>query len=51
MTLFILWFIFYSDKPEENRFVSDKELLLIHEGKTENHKKVGKKVPYLVSFN
>jgi MFS family permease len=48
--LFILWFNFYNDQPKENKIVSSKELQTIYEGKTEAHKRAGRKVPYLVSF-
>ncbi|KAI6181596.1 hypothetical protein M3Y98_00845900 [Aphelenchoides besseyi] len=45
---FFAWFIFYTDRPEVNRYVSFTELLMIHEGKSEAHKKPTGRIPYLV---
>jgi hypothetical protein len=47
-SLFILWFFLYTDQPANNKFVSAKELLTIHEGKSEAHRKHTGKIPYWV---
>ncbi|PAV76679.1 hypothetical protein WR25_22211 isoform E [Diploscapter pachys] len=43
LTLFVVFFLFYTDSPEDNRFVSEAELKLIKTGK---HPTVRSKVPY-----
>ncbi|KAI6198001.1 hypothetical protein M3Y94_01292800 [Aphelenchoides besseyi] len=43
---FVAWFVFYTDRPEVNRFVSSTELLTIHESKSEAHKKPTGRIPY-----
>lgn len=47
MFLFTLWFIFYTDLPENNKFVSSKELKVIQEQKSEAHKAEKRKIPYV----
>ncbi|KAI6228969.1 hypothetical protein M3Y99_01168600 [Aphelenchoides fujianensis] len=47
LVVFMLWFAFYTDRPEINRFVSSTELAAIHEGKSEAHRKPPGKIPYL----
>ena len=38
-----------ADRPDDSRFVSERELAFIHEGKSEAHKRKIERVPYLVS--
>ncbi|CAD5212230.1 unnamed protein product [Bursaphelenchus xylophilus] len=44
--LFILWAIFYTDDPQNNKFVSKKELSIIHMDKSEAHRNHTGYVPY-----
>uniref|UniRef100_A0A914E8D9 Major facilitator superfamily (MFS) profile domain-containing protein n=1 Tax=Acrobeloides nanus TaxID=290746 RepID=A0A914E8D9_9BILA len=44
--LFILWFLWYSDEPQNNKNVSEKELEEIHKDKSLAHIKMDSFVPY-----
>lgn len=46
--LFITWFIFYTDDPAINFFVSKRELAKIHHEKSETHKRIERFIPYAV---
>lgn len=45
---FTLWFIFYTDTPENSRFVSQHEYAILSKDKVKELKKI-ESVPYLVS--
>lgn len=47
LLLFSLWVIFYTDDPQLNRYVSKRELSVIHRDKSETHKNHESYVPYL----
>ncbi|KAI1717432.1 major facilitator superfamily domain-containing protein [Ditylenchus destructor] len=47
LALFLAWYIFYTDDPATNRFVTTEELAIIHHNKSEAHKKHERFVPYL----